>query len=155
MIDGVDFISLKVIPDSRGAIFHAMRRDNLMFQGFDLQEVYFSLIYPGVVKGWHLHRRMTLNYVVPVGNIKLVLFDNREGSVTGGNLDEHYLGEKRYGMIRIPPGVWNGFMAVGNQPALVANLTDCIHDPAEMLRMSPRAFSEFFLEYDWFASLQG
>ena len=33
-------------------------------------EVYFSKIYPGVIKGWHVHKVMTQNYAVPIGRIK-------------------------------------------------------------------------------------
>ena len=50
----------------------------------------FSSVFPGVIKGWHLHRRMTLNYAVPVGLIKLVLYDDREGSSTRGELMEEF-----------------------------------------------------------------
>ena len=71
----IETYPLKVIPDARGRIYHFMRKDMPQFENFDVQEVYFSLIYPGAVKAWHRHKRMILNYVVPVGNIKLVCVD--------------------------------------------------------------------------------
>jgi dTDP-4-dehydrorhamnose 3,5-epimerase len=61
---------LRRIPDERGAVMHMLRADDPHFQGFG--EIYFSLVYPGVVKGWHRHTAMTLNYAVPVGMVKLV-----------------------------------------------------------------------------------
>lgn len=155
MIDGVKFFPLSVIPDSRGAIFHFMKKDLPLFKDFDVQEVYFSLIYPGVIKGWHRHHKMTLNYVVPIGHIKLVLWDDRKFSPTMYESQELYLGPTSYKIVRIPPMVWNGFMAVGNQPALVANATNLIHDPDEIDRISPKNFASCGFEYDWFESNQG
>ncbi len=55
-----------------------LREDTPVFERFG--EIYFSTIYPGVIKGWHIHTKMTLNYAVPVGMIKLVCFDDREDS---------------------------------------------------------------------------
>ena len=80
MIDGVAIRPLRRIPDERGAVFHMLRRDDAWFTQFG--EMYFSLVYPGAVKGWHLHKRMTLNYAVPSGRIKLVLYDDRDDSPT-------------------------------------------------------------------------
>ena len=156
MIDGVKIFPLSVIPDSRGAIFHFMKKELPIFKEFDLQEVYFSLIYPGVIKGWHRHTTMTLNYVVPVGHIKLVLFDDRKFSPSMYELQEIYIGTTCYKIVQIPPMVWNGFVAVGGQLALVANATNLVHDPKEIERMAPKDFiNSSGFDYDWFASNQG
>ena len=72
MIDGVQIIPLKQICDDRGKIMHMLKSTDPYFENFG--EIYFSSIYPGVIKGWHWHERMTLNYAVPVGMIKLVLY---------------------------------------------------------------------------------
>jgi dTDP-4-dehydrorhamnose 3,5-epimerase len=144
MIDGVQIFDLPVIPDSRGRIHHFMRKSNPMFADFNVQEVYFSWIYSGAVKAWHKHKRMTLNYVVLVGNIKLVLMTD------SGEVQEIYLGENcPYKMVRIPPGIWNGFMALDGS-ALVANITDCVHDPEEIIREEPHR-----MVYDWDKSRKG
>ena len=50
--------------------------------------MYFSVVYPGAIKGWHLHKKMVINYAVPFGRIKLVLFDPREDSPTKGEVQE-------------------------------------------------------------------
>ncbi|MGH7330833.1 MAG: hypothetical protein ACREJX_20990, partial [Polyangiaceae bacterium] len=62
MIDGVIISPRKIIPDDRGKVLHMLKRTDPEFQAFG--EIYFSTIYPGVVKGWHLHREMVINYVV-------------------------------------------------------------------------------------------
>ena len=156
MIDGVQIIPLKVIPDSRGRILHFMRKDHPAFKDSDVQEVYFSLIYPGAIKAWHRHSRMTLNYVVPVGNIKLVLYDTRADSPTAYDLNEYFIGENsHYQIIRVPPMIWNGFMSLGGQSALVSNVTNSIHDPSEMERMHPQTFSKEVFQYSWGSSFIG
>ncbi|OGT67381.1 MAG: dTDP-4-dehydrorhamnose 3,5-epimerase, partial [Gammaproteobacteria bacterium RIFCSPLOWO2_02_FULL_38_11] len=109
-------------------------------------EIYFSAIYPGVIKGWHLHKKMTLNYAVVVGTIKLVLFDERRGSPTFKKLQELFVGESNYALIKIPPGVWNGYKGVGTQTAIIANCATEPHNPQEMERRDP--FSEI-IPYCW------
>lgn len=143
-IEGVIVKALKKIPDERGCIYHMLRCDDKIFEKFG--EIYFSQAYPGVIKAWHLHKEMTLNYAVISGMIKLALYDNRENSATNGNLTELYLGEENYCLVKIPPGIWNGYKCIGIKPALVANCATLPHDPSEMERLSP--FSPK-IPYDW------
>jgi dTDP-4-dehydrorhamnose 3,5-epimerase len=145
VIEGVRVTPLRQIPDERGKIMHMLRSDAPHFEAFG--EIYFSMVYPGAVKGWHIHRVMTLNYAVPSGTIKMVLFDAREGSPTQGRLMEVYAGEANYVLITVPPGVWNGFKGVGVTPALVANCATHPHDPDEIGRMDPHSNS--VIPYSW------
>ncbi len=135
---------LRRIPDERGAIFHMLREDDPAFEHFG--EIYFSLVYPGVIKGWHIHRQMTLNYAVPVGMVKLVCYDDRDGSPSRGVVQELHLGELNYSLVTIPPQVWNGFKGEGSVAALVANCATIPHDPDEIERLDP--FSDT-IPYDW------
>lgn len=143
-IDGVTITPLRRIPDERGAILHMLRRDDPEFEEFG--EIYFSLVYPGVIKAWHLHRRMTLNYAVVAGMVKLVLYDIRSASPSHGQLAELFLGELNYVRVKIPPGVYNGFKGIGATPALVANCATIPHDPDEIERLDP--FSDR-IPYRW------
>ncbi len=135
MIDGVQIIPLKRIPDERGTIFHMLRTTDPHFQQFG--EIYFSSIYKGAIKGWHLHREMTLNYACVFGRIKLVLYDDRPTSATRGKLMELFLGQDNYSLVIIPPEVWNGFKGMSNPYALVANCCTHAHDPARSSRLDP------------------
>ncbi len=144
MIEGILIKPLKQIPDERGKIMHMLRTDDPYFNQFG--EIYFSVVYPGVIKGWHLHTRMTLNYAVISGMIKLVLYDLRENSPTRGKLQEIFMGEDNYVLVQIPPEVYNGFKGIGVKPAIVANCSDIPHDPEEIQRLDP--FSES-IPYDW------
>ena len=143
-IEGVKVTPLRRIPDERGAVFHMLREDSEAFERFG--EIYFSTVYPGVVKGWHLHQRMTLNYAVPVGMIKLVCYDDRPGSPTAGNVLELHVGELNYALVTIPPQVWNGFKGEGTAAALVANCSTVPHTPDEIVRKDPFTTE---IPYDW------
>jgi len=144
MIDGVLVHPLKKIPDERGAVMHMLRCDDPHFERFG--EIYFSVVYPGVVKGWHVHSRMTLNYAVVSGVIKLVLYDDRADSPTRGEVQELFVGDSNYVLVRVPPRVWNGFKGVGVTPAIVANCATIPHDPDEITRLDP---GDPQIPYDW------
>lgn len=144
MIAGVKITPLKQIADERGKIMHMLRCDSELFEKFG--EIYFSFVYPGVIKGWHIHKKMTLNYAVPQGMIKLVLFDDRKNSPTKGEIQEIFTGQNNYCLVTIPPLVWNGFKGVGTEPTIVANCSTIPHDPAEIDRLDP--FNPK-IPYDW------
>lgn len=145
MIHGVIVHPLRQIPDERGKVMHMLRADDAHFKGFG--EIYFSVVFPGVVKGWHLHEKMIINYAVPSGRIKLVLFDDRAGSPTLNELQEIFLGEDNYALVQVPPGVWNGFKGIGTTPAIVANCASIPHDPGEIQRLDPMKNDR--IPYDW------
>lgn len=129
-IHGVAQQDLRQIEDARGAVLHMLRADSPLFTRFG--EVYFSLVHPGVVKGWKRHRLMNQHFAVPMGRIRLVIYDDRAQSPTCGQVGEYFLGRPdHYYLVRIPPLVWYGFQGLGPENALVANLTDLPHDPAE------------------------
>lgn len=142
-IDGVIVRRLNKIPDERGSIMHMLKEEDTDFNRFG--EIYFSTIYQGVIKGWHIHKEMELNYAVISGDIKLVLYDGRENSPTKGAVMEIFTGSKNYLLIKIPPMVWNGFKGIAEE-SIVANCTSMSHRPDEIERMDP--FSEK-IPYDW------
>ena len=135
MINDVLVTPLRQIPDERGKIMHMLRCDAPHFTKFG--EIYFSTAYPGVIKGWHEHTRQTQNYAVVRGMIKLVLYDNRKDSSTHKALMELFVGEDNYQLVTIPTGVINGYKAISQETAMVANCADLPHQPDEMLRYDP------------------
>jgi len=135
---------LRKICDDRGRIMHILKASDPVFTQFG--EVYCSTVYPGVVKGWHIHLKMTLNYVVLKGMIKFVLYDDRPESPTYKQLQVVSMGDHNYVRVTVPPGVWNGFMGVGTEEALVINTTDIPHDPDEIKRMDPH---QNHIPYEW------
>lgn len=119
MIEGVKIKKLKVIPDERGYLMEMLRCDDKIFEKFG--QVYLSVGYPGIVKGWHYHKVQTDHFVFVKGTAKVALYDSREDSKTYGKIDEFLMGEKNPVLLKIPPLVMHGFKAVGTEPAFLIN----------------------------------
>ena len=143
-IQGVKVVPLKRLPDERGTIMHMLRRTDPHFAEFG--EIYFATIHPGVVKAWHKHNLMTLNYACIAGQVKLVIFDEREGSATKGNLMELFIGVDNYCLVQIPPNLWNGHKGIGTTTAIIANCATHPHDPSQSVRIDP---FKNHIPYDW------
>jgi dTDP-4-dehydrorhamnose 3,5-epimerase len=144
MIKGVQITPLCQILDERGKVMHMLKVGDPAFQQFG--EIYFSCVYPGAIKGWHIHKEMTLNYAVPHGRIKFVLYDERPDSPTCGEVQELFLGPDNYCLVTVPPLVWNGFKGIGDEMAVVANCATTPHAPGEVDRRDPFDPS---IPYDW------
>ena len=143
-IEGLIVAPQRRIIDGRGGILHMLKSTDSIFKGFG--EIYFSFANPGIVKAWHVHSRMFVNNCIVSGTAKLVCHDLREGSSSFGHFQEIYLGRDNYCTVQIPPGVANGYMAIGNQPALLANCASIAHDPDEISYIDP---IDGEIEYDW------
>ena len=139
---------LKQIIDERGKVMHMLRCDSPLFKQFG--EVYFSLVHLGVVKAWKRHLKMTQHFAVPVGQIKLVLYDDRKDSTTSNQLEVHELGESNYSLLVIPPLVWYGFQGISKESALIGNCTDIPHDPDESERLD---LKNDVIPYHWEAKI--
>ena len=133
MIEGVAIIPLRRIADDRGAVFHMLKSSDPHFAGFG--EIYFSSVYPGVVKAWKHHRRITANYACILGRVKVVVYDDREDSSTKGSVMEVVLGPDEYSLAVIPPRVWHGFQGLGHPASILANCATEPSDPAELDRL--------------------
>lgn len=144
MIDGVKVVPLRQIPDERGKIMHMLKETDPHFIRFG--EIYFSCAWPGVVKGWHVHRSMTVNNTVIVGRAKLVLYDGRDNSPTKGEVMELFIGEDNYCLVQIPPGIANGYKAFGDKMVVMANCATEAHDPAEIIYIDQH---DNDIPYDW------
>ena len=122
IIEGISIRPLKIIKDERGAVMHMLRNDSPEFTQFG--EVYFSLVYPGVIKGWKRHALMTQCFAVPQGLIKLVVIDDRD-SFEMLNIYEIIIGlPNEYKLVKIPPMLWYGFQCISENSALLANCSD-------------------------------
>jgi dTDP-4-dehydrorhamnose 3,5-epimerase len=144
MIDGVKVVPLRRIPDERGTVMHMLRSTDPHFTQFG--EIYFSTVYKDVVKGWHRHQQMTLNYACVAGRIKLAMYDDRPTSPTRGEIAEVFLGPDEYALVVIPPGIWNGFKGMTDPYAIVANCATHPHNPSASERLDP---FENEIPYDW------
>jgi dTDP-4-dehydrorhamnose 3,5-epimerase len=145
MIDGVQVVRLRQIPDERGTVMHMLKRTDPHFVEFG--EIYFTTVHPGVVKGWHKHGRMILNYACPYGRIKLVLYDDRDDSPTRGEVMELFLGPDDYRLVRIPTNVWNSFKGLGDVTSIVANCATQPHTKEFTESLDP--MEDGPIPFDW------
>jgi dTDP-4-dehydrorhamnose 3,5-epimerase len=146
LIEGVEFKELRQIPDERGYLMEMLRSDDAVFRKFG--QVYLSVVYPGVVKGWHYHKIQTDYFVIVKGMVKVVLYDSRPDSPTRGEVNEFFLGEQNPLLITIPPGVLHGMKAVGAGPGFLVNCPTEPYDYAspDEYRVDPHDAS---IPYDW------
>jgi dTDP-4-dehydrorhamnose 3,5-epimerase len=129
MIEGVMTKKLKVVPDERGRLMEILRTDDEMFKKFG--QVYMTTAYPGVVKGWHYHKKQYDNMAVVKGMMKIVLYDGRLDSSTYGEINEFFAGDHDPVLIHIPPFVYHGFKCISQEEAVVVNTPTEAYDYRE------------------------
>ena len=146
LIQGVNVKPLKIIADERGYLMEMMRSDDPFFQHFG--QSYVSVAYPGVVKGWHFHKVQTDHFVIVKGMMKVVLYDQREGSPTKGVINEFFIGEHSPLLIEIPNLVYHGFKCISDHEAMVINFTTETYDyqTPDEFRLDPHTKD---IPYDW------
>jgi len=119
-IVGVQVKKLQAIPDERGRVMELLRSDDELFDQFG--QVYLTTAYPGVVKAWHAHERQTDHFAVIGGMAKIALYDGRKESASFGAVEEYFSGQHNPLLIKIPPGVYHGFKAIGDSEVLLINI---------------------------------
>lgn len=128
-IEGVIVTPLNIIPDERGQVMHVLRKDAPGFTQFG--EAYISCVYPDVTKGWKLHSVNVGNLTVPIGRVKFVLHDLREGSPTKGKTDIVFLGDNSYQRLTIPPGIAYAWKNLLPSTAYILNCSSEVFAPGE------------------------
>ena len=143
MINDVIITPLSVIKTAGGDVLHGMKSSDPGYSGFG--EAYFSTVDPVAIKGWKRHQEMILNFVVTVGSVRFVLFDDRQNSTTNHQFQEIVLSRvKHYARLTVPPMVWVGFQGVDKERSMVLNIANIKHSPDEVDR---KALSE--IEFNW------
>jgi len=106
VIKGVELHPLRQIPDERGKVMHMLRRDDSLVLRIR-RDLFFCRL-PGVIKAWHLHRRMTLNYAYRAAG-------SSSSSSTIATTRRRAASSRRSSPARTPTprtvaaGIWNGF----------------------------------------------
>lgn len=142
LIPGVLLTPLKCISLDEGDVLHGMKKEDSGFVGFG--EAYFSTVIQGTIKAWKRHREMTLNLVVPVGEIRFVIYDDRHDSPAFEQYFSIYLSRENYQRLTVPPNLWMGFQGVGDGLNLLLNIADLSHDQGEVDRLEQQK-----LGYHW------
>jgi len=130
LIDGVSVRPLRPIPDEPGVgVMEMLRSDWPEYERFG--QMYMTACNPGVVKGWHYHKKQTDHFVCIRGMAKVVLYDGREGSPTKGVINEFFMGERNFSLLKIPPLVYHGFKGISTEEAWIINVPTEMYDYAE------------------------
>ena len=141
MIKNVLITNLDLIDTPGGNVMHAMKDSSAGYSGFG--EAYFSKINKNTIKAWKRHKKMTLNLVVPLGKIKFVLFDDRNG-VESSVFQEVFLSSKNYLRLTIPPLIWVGFQGLAEENSMLLNIASIEHSEGELDRRSLKD-----INYSW------
>lgn len=135
-MDGVTLTPLKQIHNSKGDIFHAMKKSDAGFDGFG--EAYFSTINKDDIKGWKKHTKMTLNLIVPIGEIEFVVYNDKKNEFFSVKLSQN-----NYQRLTVTEGLWMSFKGIGESNMLL-NLASIEHDSKEAVN-----FELDEIAYEW------
>ena len=127
MIRDVLINKLKVFDTPGGNVMHAMKLTSKGYEGFG--EAYFSQIEKDAVIAWKRHKEMTLNLIVPVGEIRFILFDDRAAEST--QFQEVIISKKNYCRLTIPPMIWMGFQGFSEGRSILLNIANIEHNADE------------------------
>jgi len=146
LIHGVKTKQLRVIADERGRLMEMLRSDEAMFIKFG--QIYLTTAYPGVVKGWHYHKKQIDHFVVVRGMMKIVLYDARQDCPTYREVNEFFIGDHNQMLLQIPNYVYHGFKCISEHEAIVVNCTTEVYsyDDPDEFRVDPHSHE---IPYDW------
>ena len=128
---------LDKITSPKGEILLGLKKNDIEYKSFS--ELYFSKVYFNKIKGWKIHKKATMNIVVPFGNIKFVIYDNLNKTFFS-----EIVGVDDYKLITIYPNVYFGFKGLTDPFSILANISNYINDPNEYKNIDLNIF-----DYDW------
>jgi dTDP-4-dehydrorhamnose 3,5-epimerase len=131
---------LKRIENISGDILHAMKKNDFGYSDFG--EAYFSWIFSAKIKAWKKHSKMTMNLIVPIGQVRFVFCKIKNNNKSEFIVEE--IGEDRYVRLTVPPGIWFGFQGISKSPSLILNIANIPHDETEVERLDL-----LNIKYDW------
>ena len=145
MIEGVVLKDLATHADERGFFREIIRvSDDFFAEGFGQWS--HSLMYPGVIKAWHIHRKQVDWWYVCSGVLKVVLHDTRADSHTRGRTMELHMGDNQASrVVRIPPGVAHGCKCISG-PVHLFYITSNVHNQDDEGRIP---YDDPVIGYDW------
>ena len=125
--------ALGKIEQPTGFVMHALKASGNGYVGFG--ESYFSTVHSQKIKGWKLHQKMTLNLVVPYGEIRFIVHTGEKLSEVEyiDPLLDVVLGDSNYSRLTVPPNYWVAFQGIGPTFNLLMNIANIEHDPNESI----------------------
>lgn len=148
LIDGVRLNPVAVWPDDRGYFLEVIRMQQGLGADFPpaTTQVSAALSYPGTIKAFHFHKHQTDLWVPAAGMLQVALVDLRPQSPTFGLKNTLYVGTLRPWQVLVPPGVGHGYKVIGETPAMLVYVTNCIYNPQDEGRIP---YNDPSIQYDW------
>lgn len=114
------FVPASIFADDRGWSIMNQMQGVLTDQG----QINYSVTYPGVIKAWHRHSKQTDFWMCTQGMLKAGVWcpDTQRLWVC-------ILGEKRPGILIVPPPLWHGAATVGPTNAGLLYYVTHAYDP--------------------------
>tara|TARA_B100001059_G_C17574716_1_gene446792 strand:+ start:327 stop:740 length:414 start_codon:yes stop_codon:yes gene_type:complete len=137
MLNNINITKLSRINLEGGNVNHVLKKSESDFSSFG--EGYVSFIKYNHIKGWKKHNKMTMNLVVPIGNVKFVFYDNQKLV-----FKEEIIGEDNYCRLTVPPKIWFAFKGVSKEINLIINISNIEHDPNEQEKLDLE-----LIKYSW------
>ena len=131
-LENIKIETLKRIPTEGGEVMHCLKSTD--YAEFNFGEAYISRVDWGVIRGWKLHKNMTLNLVVPLGSVEFVFCE--KSYINSYDYRIEIIGNERYSRLSVPPNIWFAFRGLASPHSLILNQASIEHDPGEVSRLS-------------------
>ena len=143
IIEGVWVVEPTVHGDQRGLFIETYRREWFP-NGREMIQGNRSNKQAGALVGLHYHLHQADYWYVPVGSIRVVLHDLRDGGPTDGATQTIDISGENHIGVYIPPGVAHGFSALTD--VVMTYLVDNYYNPADELGV---AWNDPVIGADW------
>lgn len=129
-LPGVRTYDLRKFTDERGFFAEVLRQDwTELLEGEWVVQANLSMSYPGIIRAWHRHTRGQVDYfLILQGALKIVAYDDQEGSPTQGSLVEVIASEDQLRLVRVPGHYWHGTKSIAHKPALILYFVTRLYD---------------------------
>ena len=151
-INDVKIIDLNYFSDDGGAFCEIARiLDNTgikkHFPDFNLRQINWSQIEPGLIKAGHLHKNQEdIWFVPPCDKVIVGLIDARQGSATVNVKMRFVLGAGKAKLLYIPRGVIHGCSNPYNRQMTLIYLANQYWDGSDEWRVNYKEFGKGFWE---------
>lgn len=147
-IEGVQIVEVPWFTDDGGFFMELARFEkgiHQQFPEFEVKQVNYSEMVPGVIKASHLHFNQEDIWFIPPSQRLLVgLKDMREGSATEGQTMRFVMGGGKARLVYIPRGVAHGAANLWNTSAAIIYFVNNTFSP------DPDESDEYRLPWDIF-----
>jgi len=107
LIEGVELREMPNIVTANGITAEVFRPDWELAND-RIAHIIHVRLHGNALSAWHCHRLQTDRIFVTDGSLRVVLYDDREGSRSRGKVNELRLSRYRPTLVVIPPGLWHG-----------------------------------------------